>query len=311
MEDRIGAVLVGIAEGVARQVEDDEFGQRLEVLHLLELPQPVVADVDLHQRRQLGERAQARHVIVFEGELRQVGERLQPFDARDLILAQIESREHGEAAQVFELDHSVVLERQLLEQDALLQPLDARQLVVAKRRAPQRRQPLEVVQLAQVLVVQIELLDACPPVLVRSLRGCAAAVGPVRGVGVAAALAAALGKVRDETAVRGRVRTDQLGSDRGGKLGHGVVRLASIDCDPIQHAQRGQPPDDVRPVGLHLADGVRAERELLEVRHALAQHAHVLDPVDEVVVELQHPQRTQVANAFDPLDEVESQLERL
>eukprot|EP00966_Prymnesium_polylepis_P190207 4407515-Prymnesium_polylepis.1 len=65
MEDRIGAVLVGIAEGVARQVEDDEFGQRLEVLHLLELPQPVVADVDLHQRRQLGERAQARHVIVF------------------------------------------------------------------------------------------------------------------------------------------------------------------------------------------------------------------------------------------------------
>ena len=76
--DGVRSVVLALAERVAEQIEDDELRQLLELLHLLEHDDAVVADVKLHQRRDAREWRERAQLILLERELRrrweQVGE---------------------------------------------------------------------------------------------------------------------------------------------------------------------------------------------------------------------------------------------
>ena len=81
------------AQRIAREVEDDQLAQALELVHLLQAGEPIVANVDLHERAELAQPGQRRDLIVLEGQLGELLQPVQALDARDLVLAQVELRQ--------------------------------------------------------------------------------------------------------------------------------------------------------------------------------------------------------------------------
>ena len=67
----------------------------------------------------------------------------------------------------------------------------------------------------------------------------------------------------------------------------------------------------LRAVRLHLAHGIVAHGEALQLGHVLCEDGHVVEPIDEIVVELEAAQLRQALEALDALDQVETELEHL
>eukprot|EP00962_Isochrysis_galbana_P013189 scaffold3765_cov122-Isochrysis_galbana.AAC.13 len=90
-----------------------------------------------------------------------------------------------------------------------------------------------------------------------------------------------------------------------------AIPISGRHRQAIELCQGTQLLHHVPAVALQFAYGVVVKVELLYLRHALAERRDILQPIDQVVVELQRVHFRQLGQAFNPFDQIETEVEPL
>lgn len=115
VEDTVDAVVFDSDQVVARDVQDDEALQFLQVYDLFDLVNLVVTQVELHQRLHVFEAIQSLDLVVLETQLSQALQVLDVCDGGDPVLAEIELLEVFKVREVLDHLYLILLKRQLFQ----------------------------------------------------------------------------------------------------------------------------------------------------------------------------------------------------
>lgn len=113
--DTVESVLPLLAHGVARQVQDDQLGQLLQHLRLLQRSNVVVANVQLHERGEVLQAVQGRYFVVLQRQLGEPGQGVQALNVGQLVLPQVQFAQARQPVQALHLEDPVLLQGQLLQ----------------------------------------------------------------------------------------------------------------------------------------------------------------------------------------------------
>lgn len=118
--ESIEAVAFLLGDGVAGEVEDDEFVEAGEALDLVGVADLVVADVQFHQTAQFRELRERFNAVILKRKLKQVIQCRDSFDLGDFVLAQLHLLQIHQTLQPLDATDIVLLKVQLLQQLALV-----------------------------------------------------------------------------------------------------------------------------------------------------------------------------------------------